>query len=142
VEKFIEELARLEYEDGVSDLLEKLAEGTEQLKGAVGFVKEQSNEYMDLYGRAMVDIAIDLINGYLLCGQASSKADMDVATGSSGGGNGDIETIPMKGRKAAMARRYITKSAPKIGSLAELIRTGDRSTFTDYEALVGPAPAD
>ncbi len=134
-EKFIEELTRLEYEDVVSDLLEKLVEGTEQLKAAVGFIKEQSSEYMDLYGRAVVDIAIDLINGYLLCGQASSKADMDVTTGAG-------ETMAMKQRKAVMARRYIAKNAPKIGWLAELIRMGDKSTFADYESLMGPVSAD
>ncbi len=33
---------------------------------------------MDLYGRALVDIAIDLINGYLLCSQASTNVDMEV----------------------------------------------------------------
>jgi len=41
-------------------------EGTEQLKKSVAFVKENGNEYMDLYGRALVDIAIDLITGFLL----------------------------------------------------------------------------
>jgi len=94
---------------------------------------------MDLYGRALVDIAIDLINGYLLCGQASTKVQMDAPVAENGSaGNG--QTIPMKKRKAMLARRYITKNAPKITALAELIRSGDKSTFTDYEALIGPVP--
>ncbi len=92
---------------------------------------------MDLYGRALVDIAIDLITGFLLCGQASTKVDTEVPVAEdSPAGNG--QTIPMKKRKAMIARRYITKNAPKIAALAELIRTGDKSTFTDYEALIGP----
>jgi hypothetical protein len=41
-----------------------------------------------------------------------------------------------------LARRYITKNAPKITALTELIRSGDKSTFTDYEALIGPVPTE
>jgi alkylation response protein AidB-like acyl-CoA dehydrogenase len=134
-EKFIAELAQQQFELDVKDLLEKLAEGTEQLKKSVAFVKENGNEYMDLYGRALVDITIDLITGFLLCGQASTKVDMEVAAGDGTTDNG--ETIPMKERKAMLARRYVTKNAPKIAALTELICAGDKSTFTDYEALVG-----
>ncbi len=136
-EKFITALAEQNYDAQVQDLLEKLAEGTKQLKDSVTFVKENGNEYMDLYGRALVDIAIDLITGFLLCGQASTKVDTEFPVAEdSPAGNG--KTIPMKERKAMIARRYITKNAPRIAALAELIRTGDKSTFTDYEALVGP----
>ncbi|MHC4171912.1 MAG: acyl-CoA dehydrogenase family protein [Planctomycetota bacterium] len=137
VEKFITTLAEQNYDAQVQDLLDKLAKGTEQLKDSVTFVKENGNEYMDLYGRALVDIAIDLITGFFLCGQASTKVDTEVPVAEdSPAGNG--QTIPVKERKAMIARRYITKNAPKIAALAELIRTGDKSTFTDYEALVGP----
>jgi hypothetical protein len=97
-------------------------------------LKEQGNEYMDLYGRPLVDIAIDLINGYLFCGQAGTKVVMEVPVA----GNG--QKIAMKERKAMLARRFITKNAPKIAALAESIRAGDKSTFTQYEALVGPVP--
>jgi len=140
-EKFLEELAGQSYESEVKDLLEKLAEGTEQLKNAVAFVKEQGAEYMDLYGRGLVDMAIDLINGYLFCGQASTKVDMEVPRFSDGG-QSDNGSVPMKERKAKIARRYITKNSPKIAALAELICTGDKSTFSDYEALIGPVAAE
>ncbi|GAH10226.1 unnamed protein product, partial [marine sediment metagenome] len=136
-EKFIAELVQQQFQPEVKDLLDKLVEGTEQLKKSVAFVKEKGTEYMDLYGRALVDIAIDLINGYLLCGQASTKVDMEVAAAESGQAD-NSETIPMKQRKAIIARRYITKNAPKIAALTELICAGDKSTFTDYEAVIGP----
>jgi len=135
-EKFITELTQQNYEPGLKDLLEKLAEGTELLKNAVDFVKAQSNEFMDLYGRALVDIAIDLINGYIFCSQAGTQVDMQVRAVSNGQMNN--ETISMKERKAMIARRYITKNAPKIRSLTEIICSGDKSTFTDYPALIGP----
>jgi len=54
------------------------------------------------------------------------------------GDSGDNHTtIPVKQRKAMIARRYVTKNAPKITALSELIRSGDKSTFTDYEAMIG-----
>jgi len=140
-ERLMAEYAEQEYDADISDLLDILAKGRELLAESVAYVKEQGNEYMDLYGRAVVDIAIDLINGYLFCSQASTKVEMEVPVAESGTtGNG--KTIPMKQRKAMVARRYITRNAPKIAALAELIRTGDKSTFTEYEALVGPVPSD
>ncbi len=140
-EKFIAELAGQEYDEKVKDLLGTLAEGTEQLKESVAFIKEQGTEYMDLYGKALVDMAIDLINGYLFCGQASTKVDMQVPVVENSKNNNG-QTISMKERKATIAHRYITKNAPKISALAELIRSGDKSTFTDYEAMVGPVPVE
>ncbi len=108
------------------------------MNAAIEFTKEQGNDYMDLYGRALVDVAIDLIIGYLFCGQASTRVDMNVAVAGADAKNG--QKIPMKQRKAALARRYIKKNAPKIKALTDLVRRGDKSTFSEYEALVGPVP--
>jgi len=87
-----------------------------------------------------------LINGFLLCGQAGTKVDMEVGTLAAGAAEADAadngQTIPMKERKAMVARRYVTKNAPKIAFLAELICSGDKSTFTDYETLIGPVLAE
>jgi hypothetical protein len=81
-----------------------------------------------------------LINGYLFCGQASTKVDMEVPVIENGAGNG--KTIPIKKRKAMVARRYITKNSPKIAALARLISAGDKSTFNEYGTLVGPVPTE
>jgi len=96
---------------------------------------------MDLYGRALVDMAIDLINGYLFCGQAGTKVEMEVPLADNGQDDNG-QTVSMKERKAMIAHRYVTQNAPKVAALAELIRTGDKSTFTDYEAMVGPVPVE
>ncbi len=137
-EKYLADLAGLQYGADVADLLQKLAEGTQQLNAAIEFTKEQGNDYMDLYGRALVDVAIDLINGYLLCGQASTGVDMDVAVAGADAKNG--QKVPMRQRKATLARRFVEKNAPKIKALTDLVRRGDKSTFSEYEALVGPVP--
>jgi alkylation response protein AidB-like acyl-CoA dehydrogenase len=141
-EKFIAELSQQQFQPEVKDLLEKLAEGTEQLKKSIAFVKEQGADYMDLCGRALVDIAIDLINGYLFCGQVSTKVDMEVAAAVEDGLAEAADTVPMKERKAKISRRFITRNGPKITALAELICAGDKSTFTEYENLIGPVPTD
>jgi len=140
-EKYIAELAAMTYSPSVKDLLDLLAEGCDQLKKAIAFVKEAGIDYMDLYGRELVDIAIDLINGYLFCGQASSNVDMQVAVAGDSG-NGRPRTISMTRRKEVLARRFITSNAPKIASLVEHICSGDRTTFGEFDALVGPVPEE
>jgi alkylation response protein AidB-like acyl-CoA dehydrogenase len=134
-EKYLVELSGQNYDPELKDLLIKLAEGTELLKNAVAFVKQQGTEYMDLWGRPLVDIAINLIIGYLFCGQASSKVDMLVSVEDSG-----EQKIPMKKRKSLIAKRFITKNAPQIAALAQLILSGDKSAFADFAALIGPVP--
>jgi len=139
LEKYLGELTALEYDAEVKDLLDKLAEGTEQLKAAIEFTKSNGNDYMDLYGRALTDVAIDLVNGYLFCGQASTKVTLEVPVAPNGSPDNGA-TISMKQRKAMMARRYVEKNAPKIKALTDMICQGDKSTFSDYEALIGPVP--
>jgi alkylation response protein AidB-like acyl-CoA dehydrogenase len=138
-EKYLAQLAARDYADSVQDLLALLKEGTETLLECAAFAKGQSIDYMDLYGRQLVDIAIALIDGYLFCGQASSKVDMEVAVAD----NGDAEapkTVQMTQRKEILARRYITRNAVLINKLAKEVLSGDKTTFSDYEALIGPVP--
>jgi hypothetical protein len=112
------------------------------MKKAIEFVKQNGNDYMDLYGRPLVDIAIDLIIGYLFCQQASTKVEMDLPVSADKGKADDSQKIPVRQRKALVAGRFITKNAPKIAALAELICTGDKSTFSNYNNLVGPLSED
>lgn len=139
VEKYLQELAAVEYEPQVKNLLDILKQGTDLMFKAVTFIKEKGVDYMDLYGRPLVDVAIYLICGYLFCGQASSKIDCQVGV-ADGKNNGQGETISMKKRKEVIARRYITKNAALIKSLVDMITGGDKSTFEQYEALAGPIP--
>ncbi|MBN1127290.1 MAG: acyl-CoA dehydrogenase family protein [Sedimentisphaerales bacterium] len=136
-EKYLVDLAEKEYDGGLENLLGILAQGTEQLLKAVAFVKNAGVDYMDLYGRDLVDIAIELIVGYLFCDQASTKVDMQTAL-ADGADNGQ-KMISMKERKALITRRFITKNASKITARVERICSGDKSTFREYEALVGPS---
>jgi 3-(methylthio)propanoyl-CoA dehydrogenase len=138
-EKYLADLAAMKYDEKLTDLLDILAQGTELMKQSIGFIKEQGNEYMDLYGRPLVDTAMDLIIGYLFCGQASSKFDMQVPVAENAQAD-SAKTVSMKERKAMIARRFIIQNAPKIIARAEQIRSADKSTFSQYESLVGPVP--
>jgi len=138
-EKYLEDLAAMPYADSVKDLLALLAEGTETMKKCVAYVKEQGVDYMDLWGRPLVDMAIALINGYLFCQQASSKVRMEVPVAECSDA-GTPKTIQMTERKRMVARRYITRNAAQIKAWAEQITSGDKSSFREYEVLAGPVP--
>lgn len=138
-EKYLAQLAERKYADSVKDLLPLLKEGTETLLKCAAFAKEQGVDYMDLYGRQLVDMAIALINGYLFCGQASSKVEMEVSMANNSQADAP-KTVPITKRKETIARRYVTRNAALNKSLAEEVLSGDKTTFKDYEALIGPVP--
>jgi hypothetical protein len=119
-------------------LLDILSEVADKLFEGVPFIKENGIEYMDLYAKDIVDIGIYLINSYLFCGQASSKVDMDVAVADTGDAKG--QTMKMVDRKKIVAYRYVTKNYPKMLAKLDAIGSGEKSTFSAYEALVGPVP--
>jgi alkylation response protein AidB-like acyl-CoA dehydrogenase len=141
-ERLLAEYAAAQYDEAIKDLLEKLSAGTEQLKRSILFVKERGNEYMDLYGRAIVDIAIELICGYLFCGQASTKAGFQVPISGRDGKADEGKLISIKQRKTIIARRFINRATPKIVGLGEQICSGDKSTLDDYEKMVLPMPGE
>ncbi|MCF7955940.1 MAG: acyl-CoA dehydrogenase family protein [Phycisphaerae bacterium] len=140
LEKYLEDFKAAEYDESVKELLDILSEVADKLFEVVPFVKDNGVEYMDLYARDIVDIGVYLINSYLFCGQASSKVDMDVAVADSGSNKG--QTMKMVDRKKIVAYRYVTKNYPKMLAKIDAIASGEKSTFSAYEALVGPVPEE
>ena len=138
-EKYVAELAGKEFDDSVKDLLDILDSVRKKLIEAVPFVKDTGIDYMDLYGRDIVDVALFVIMGYLFCSQASSKVDMDTAVANNGE-EGTAKTVKMADRKKILARRYITKGQSEMLAKIAAICSGDKSTFSDYESLAGPVP--
>ena len=134
--KYLSELAQAPYADSVQDLLALLKRyGTDGQSG--GLCERVGRDYMDLYGRQLVDSAIALINRYLFCGQPPARLD-----GNAGCPNGQSDqpkTIPMA-LQEMIARGYYARNAEKIRALTAEICSGDRSTFKEYEILAGPAP--
>ena len=137
-EKYFASLAEEKYDESVSELLEILKADVAKLKEAGAFAKEQGIDYMDLYGRGLVDVAINLIVGYMFCDHASSDVDMDVAVASTG----EPRTIKMTERKKIMANRFIRRNQIKHDAILKNVHAGDTSTFSDYDALIGPVPEE
>ncbi len=136
-QKYLKEIAQWQYDPQMDELLEILQKGSENLEKAVAYVKEAGIDYMDLYGRQLVDIAVYLIMGYMFASQASTKVDFKTESAS---GNG--QKMSMKQRKTIIANRFIRKNATVIEALTAEICSGDKSTFDKYEALAGPVPQE
>jgi hypothetical protein len=119
-EKRIEELEARQYADPLLvDLKAKLAEGKALVMKGIEFVKSKGPEYMDLYGRKLVDSAITVLIGHLFLSQATANE-----------------------RKKAVARRFISKGLPEIRRDAELICSGDTAPLLEYDVLAGPVPTN
>lgn len=117
-EKQAAEYEARQYSDPLlNELKARLLEARELVLKGVAFVKTQSNEYMDLSGRRLVDSAVAVLCGHLLLRQAESNE-----------------------RKRHVARRFIMTSLPSIRRDIELVCSGDRSALDEYQTLAGPVP--
>jgi hypothetical protein len=112
--KAFEEFQGQEWPAEFKGLLDLLKKGADNLEEAMVLVKEKGVEYMDLYGRKIVDVACDLYLGYLFLQQARHSD-----------------------RKKEVARRFITTGASRVAANCELIKSGDRSTMDQFNLVVG-----
>ena len=119
---FEKRLAEMEEHEFLDKTLhehkQRLTEGKELVLKGVAFVKEQGANYMDLYGRRLVDAAITVIIGHLLLRQAQDNE-----------------------RKRLVAERFITTNLPTLQRDIMLVCSGDNSAFSEFETLAGPVPA-
>jgi alkylation response protein AidB-like acyl-CoA dehydrogenase len=116
-DKRIEEFAQYEFKDKLlHELKQKLGAGQEVVLQGVAFVKERGNEYMDLYGRKLVDAAVTVLIGHLFLRQAEVNE-----------------------RKRLVARRFIESHLPTLRRDLELVCSGDVSPLSEFETIAGPA---
>ncbi len=114
----IEPLLDREWADDLKPLIEQVREGQRLLDEAIAFVKSQdSNEYMDLCGRRLVDMGCALVIGTLFCDCARASE-----------------------RKKAVAARWLGQKLPEMRMLKDQICSGDRSVIASFDQLVGPRP--
>ena len=115
-EKHVATFEQHEYKDKLlHDLKQKLGEGKERVLRGVAFVKERGNDYMDLYGRKLVDAAATLLIGHLLLRQAEAND-----------------------RKRLVARRFIESQLPTIRRDIDHVCSGDQTPLDEFEAIAGP----
>ena len=92
-------------------------DGKDQVVEAIAFVKERGVEYMDLYGRKLVDSALTVLIGHLLLCQAKDNE-----------------------RKKVVAKRFIDTGLPTLQRDLALLSTGDMTVLESYDTLAGPVP--
>ena len=115
-EKYVGTFEQHEYKDKLlHDLKQKLGESKERVLRGVVFVKERGNDYMDLYGRKLVDAAATLLIGHLLLRQAEAND-----------------------RKRLVARRFIDSQLPAVRRDIERVCSGDQTPLDEFEAIAGP----
>ncbi|MFH1419189.1 MAG: acyl-CoA dehydrogenase family protein [Planctomycetota bacterium] len=125
-ERRIEELEKNEYTDKLlHGLKQTLDEGKQEVLKGVAFVKQRGIDYMDLYGRKLVDSAVAVLIGHLFLQQAASKHEALAEAAQ---------------RKRQVARRYIESNAPTIRRNVALVCSGDTSVMDEMEILAGPPP--
>jgi hypothetical protein len=152
-ERYLLEAEAFPYSAEQADLVEMLKQCRSQLIDAIAFVKSQpGTEYMDLHGRKLVDIAIMLIVGHLFLQQSVAEPAWQddfckvPATGGNGKGSDNAAAgvdayRTVRHHNRVVARRYIAANVSLITMLHQQIKSGDRSTMTDFDVVVGPVHA-
>lgn len=115
LEKYFEELSTGDFSRQQQSLAKKLLRQRALLARCVERLnKANDNQLMDLYSRPLVDMACDILIGYLLLHQARHS-----------------------GRKLKMVRMFIHDTEPVIAMHAARIRRADTARLKQYAALTG-----
>ncbi len=103
-----------------SDLADALRGGKKLFDEALSFAADHpARDYTEIHARRIVDMAVGLIVGALLCRQAAAD-----------------------GAKHAAAKRWIVSKLHETRTLRDIVMSGDRSVIDDFEALAGGNPAE
>lgn len=103
-----------------SDLADALRGGKKLFDEALSFAADHpARDYIEIHARRIVDMAVGLIVGALLCRQAAAD-----------------------GAKQAAAKRWIVSKLHETRTLRDIVMSGDRSVIDDFEALAGGNPAE
>ena len=112
---FIQLDERPAQDDAERHLRDTLGQMRGLLQNAVDIVKAGGNDYLDLTARQLVDVAIDILVGYLLLDQAQHSD-----------------------HKKAVAARFITQALPRAKAKMEQVASKERSTLDAYDTIIGP----
>jgi len=118
-EKVVDDLlASQTWPEPLETVVDRLTEARQVLGRIVAYVKTQpGTTYMDLYGRQIVDAAIDVICGGLFLRDAARSPE-----------------------RVARARRWVSTRLPHVKYLCEWVLSGDTGTLSEFPVLAGPPP--
>jgi len=116
-ETYFKQLETKQFPPRTKSLQNKLLQARRLLAKGVDYLKEKGGyDYTELYARPLVDIALDILTGYLFLIQARHSD-----------------------HKLAVARRYIARAMPRIKMNCAYVTSGERSTLREFAEIV-PAP--
>lgn len=117
LEKYFEELSADGFPRSLAGPVKKLERWRKILASAVEQLNSKKDaQLLELYARPAVDMAVDILMGYLLTRQARSSS-----------------------RKLKITKIYLNERAPVVRMRADSIRHGSKHCIKDYELIVGAA---
>jgi len=112
---FVQLSARQPADDCERHLRDALGRMRGLLQAAADKVKSGGADYLELSARNLVDVAIDILIGYLLLDQATHSD-----------------------RKKTVAKRFIMRALPRAKARIERVMADERTTLDNYNEIIGP----
>ncbi len=117
MEKYYDELVVEDMPAAQVSLQKKLLRARQTMSKSVSMLGSQKdNRVVELYSRHVVDMAVEILSGYLFIRQSVFSK-----------------------RKLKIARMYIKDLGPRFTMRVAFIKRGDKSCLKDYSEIVGPA---
>jgi hypothetical protein len=117
MEKYYEDLCALGFPQSLGSQVKKLERWRKILARSVEQLNSKKDaQLLELYARPVVDMAVEILLGYLLLKQARFSS-----------------------RKMKIAKIYINTNGPRIVMKADFVRQGSKHCIKDYELIVGAA---
>ncbi len=113
LDDLLDEYAGLEYGPELEPLRAQLAEANEQFKQATDQLKAQERNVVDYYASDLADMAVYIINSWLL-----------------------LQDARVSGRKKAVAEVYIAERLPMIHQAAEAIQNANATPLAARDAIL------
>lgn len=102
LDELLDEWARLDYGPELASLQAKLVEANELFKRSTDHLKEQEREVIDYYAADLTDMAVYIVNSWLL-----------------------LQDARLSERKRAIAQVYLAEHLPQVHRAGEAIHTAD-----------------
>ena len=106
------------FEKRLEPLAKKLRAARAEFKKCVDYAKAKGSDYTDLYARDLVDVAVDILIGYLFLRQAAKSP-----------------------KKLLTAKHFIPRAIARIKMLSKRVTSNDTTVLKHFETLAGPAVA-
>jgi hypothetical protein len=117
MERYFEELSGFDFPRQQAALEKKLQRGRTLLSQSVDFLNSRKdNQLMELYSRKIVDMATEILIGYLFLKQSLNSS-----------------------RKLKIARMFINDLEPVLKMRASHIKNADKTCLKNYSLIVDPA---